>query len=405
MIDKDVLKILEIANPQIKAEALASLESSVDCVITNNISGKFWWRDYFLSNHSVIAGETIFRAREFWLKKIFEIEPSWVCVSSEFFELFLQNCIQSFEEKTHMGFEKKDASQLLLYLQQLLPLILQPEGNEAVRSWIEENLETQWIPWYGLCQYTWLSLEQQKIFPESLSSGILLSNINNLRGTENLVFDLEHDLDNCEIDLIKALSHDVEVTVIMPMGAQKDQFSRYRLFDSTPAIIEHEKKISGTEQWESLPSQLAEVFYAIDKIKNWRAQGISLEKIGVASFDIETYWPTLYPCFEDAGLVFSKAKKSPYSDWLILQKWILHLKKTWGESSYGSDLLIQRLGRTQDVQPLGKFIARQAFRSFRREGSEKSLTPVRGQGKKESKVQESFSKPETWDPLLVGSMR
>jgi ATP-dependent helicase/nuclease subunit B len=153
------------------------------------------------------------------------------------------------------------------------------------------------------------------IDPRWISSYLQSLDLEKINDPKPLILDLGSEMTSVEMDVFNRLSKKCDIYIIVPNPAWSAKYhfllNTYKL---NQGAGEHKKHIQ-TEAVESLDknqflrlsTQLAEVKWITQTVREWLDQGVNPDQIALLSPQVEKYWPSLSTHLEIEGIPVDKS--------------------------------------------------------------------------------------------------
>ena len=326
---------------------------------------------HLLKRHGVLPEDSVLRASELWGKIFQKLYPSWRLVSHD----FLRSQLAEFLKKQKHSFASTPgaAKTLMTYMQQLLPVLADPNGEEQLQAWFGENPSAviRWGHWNELSQRAWAELNEMQIITGTWCSGLLGHHEGFSSAWDRTIYsDLGCQINSVEASLLKSLSEITNVHVYQPENSWTRRYSKtlnaYDLFSDKAdapeerlpplpvpkSTVEHEVEV------HRYSTMVTEVKAVVAELRKDLESGIPAEELALIAPDIEVYWPVLHLYLTQEGIPFQKnvvARLQTFSD---VDIWLARLRLAMGKVS-SHDLERASFGGETQVRSL-------SFEKFKR---------------------------------------
>ncbi len=329
-----------IACPSDKKKKLKDFNPRGQTWLVSDLHSKLELQNLFVEDASFLEEDSVLRASELWKKLLFRVRPSLELVSKE----FLLVSVQGILEKRGVDDEAivDVSAQALDYVQQLLPLLCHPRGDEMLREWFGSYPQgkTRWFSWYELSLQIWKMALQQGFIGHSWAGGVLLNEF----GFEQfwkrkLVVDLGVEINQIDVELLQHMGRYLEIEVLVPCPPWALDYDLLlkpygKLLERDVSDLIKEAKLeevshrqeNGNREYLRFTTMLGEAKEAVARIRTWIDQGVSPEKIAIVSPKIEMYWPVLEGLLNVEGVFAAKNMTTRYQSFKEVQRWLCGLK-------------------------------------------------------------------------------
>ncbi len=329
-----------------------SENSSGSSWIVSDLKLKFEIQERIIEKRGFFEDFSVLRVSELWNQLAKRKFPEIFLTSPEWIQSWLKTQLSQ-DEDLKLGpqaFKTVFEAMNLFY-----PIVLSDGagttspargGSNQFKDWLRENPTSlaQWGGWYLLAEKYILELLNQKKVCRYWIPGLLQNKINWDQSWDRpFLFDLGMQISMIEAELILSLSNFYDVTVLIPLPPEKDQFKfLYKPYDFLlkgrpyPTAATHLSSPSQESRIQRIrvPGILSEAKWSIGQIRKWIESGVSSRSILLAAPDIEQYWPILQPLLSAEGIPISKAKVIRFSSLPRAFSWLARLKISSGQVSY-----------------------------------------------------------------------
>lgn len=259
---------------------------------------------------------SILRASDFWKIALRRLAPHIQIVSKDFIKIVVDN----FVEKFGMALQIKpsESSTLAAYLHELAPLLLHPESDTILSEWFSKQTKIKkWQRWHLLARacMSYVVNEHKIIDGQWIAAYLQTADLSQFSWNSKLIVDLGTEMSSVEMGLFRTLSQKNLIDIIVPkpewanrysflLKTYEDNFGYGTVKKSTVLSVD-DVKIESPE-FIRVSTQLAEIKYAVAKVRQWIDAGISLQNIAVISSQIEKYWPVLKYFLDQEGIIYQK---------------------------------------------------------------------------------------------------
>ncbi|MEZ0391756.1 MAG: PD-(D/E)XK nuclease family protein [Pseudobdellovibrionaceae bacterium] len=313
-----MLKVALLRHPSEKSAYLEGFDANTATWVVSDLRNKFEIQQRILKQQNFYEDNSVLRASELWRILHKRQSPETKMISGEFISTWVKEQIRNLGQSGDSVQLGQQAHQVVLEMMDLMASVhTHSLGAQRIREWFRENPESlqRWGGWFLLSEEMFQKLTEAKtLAPKWAASD--LQNKDNWKSfwDRPLIFDLGSQLSQVEADLIRALSRDLEVLVLLPEPSWAKEFE-YLLKPSQFLRSQAHEKISlpisqsmldGSEIALRFSGVLAETKKACEIVRAWLEEKIPPEEIAVIAPDIERYWPLLQPLFEAEGIPVAK---------------------------------------------------------------------------------------------------
>ncbi len=330
-----MLNIINISSTIDRKNIFKDFNPESETWLVSDLKSKFEIQKILLNDRIVLPEACVFRASELWRKFLTQIRPDIRVTSSDLVRVTLQDFLNNttFDWANTPGASKT----LLNYLNQLLPIIIHPEGDEILAQWFKSNPDSliRWGHWYELCKKAWAHLKKLNMtLPQWVSILLLSEDLTRVSGVKDITIDLGAELNLLEAELIQNLSTaGFNIRVLMPKtpwtGQYKISLSAYAslLSETSESVRTYDHlKNKPKIKWAEFSTEIAEVKNAVASIREHLDNGIAPDKLAIVAPDIEKYWPSLSTALECEGVLVNKPKVAPLSHFAEIVSWVSRIK-------------------------------------------------------------------------------
>ncbi len=326
--------------------------------VVSDLTSKLSFQKKIFVKQSVIPDESLLRAQELWFKLFARSYPDYKLVSKECILFFTQKFIF---ESEHKWAHRKGTAQLTLhYLQLLMPILCDQNGHDMMKEFFTKQVPSyeRWGHWYLLCHDIFQKFMQLKMVHPQWIPAFLIHQ-SEFHWERDLVVDLGAQLQPLEAELLKKMSHTMNVTILVPMTewihSYQATLSAYSVLDvdtsSKVATFEYNSHVNGQKRlsFKKVTTQLSEVQDVTAVVRRWiQEHKIQPEKIAISAPDIGEYWPVLSTYLKLEGVpaargLYSTLKTIPY-----FHTWIAELKTHSGDIDF-HNIEAENFNHTQNI--------------------------------------------------------
>ncbi len=321
---------LESFNPKSQTWLVADLKSKIEI------------QKRLLKVHGFLEEDAVLRASELWRKLLLRSRPDFRVISRDLAQVLIR---EKMKESSNEWAKNPGAVKLLFeYIQQLLPILSEPDGIELLGAWLKENPESalRWGHWAHLAHEIWAWLENEKLIPGTWIKGLLAHSASCPIWNRDLRVDLGIDFSPAEVRIFQTQSQEKDLTIFQPeakwAGALRGPMQSYKLLqesaDEKPAA--NSKILEGVQAFR-FRTQVSEVKWLTAKIRELLDSGTRPDRIVVAAEDIESYWLALRNYFRVEGFPVQKSQVLRMQSLPLISVWLSDLRICSGRLS-SSDL-------------------------------------------------------------------
>lgn len=310
-----MLEFLKVKNPDQVKSLLNTYDPLRDTWIVSDLKSKQEIQSAALEKYNYYTDDAILRVSDFWRLWIRRIEPTLQVVSSDFIKSLVQHFVDQHGKKLEVA--ESEVSSLTKAVQEFAPILLLPGSDGILEEWLEmQPAEKKWARWYQLAKICLnFIVYEKKVIDSKWSAAYLQTlDLSLLSWDRKLFVDLGSELSTVEMGLLKHISLSQDVIVITPdpewnvkfpylLNTYKENFGYGRLLESENVP---NAELPPAASFVRLTTQLAEVKFAVSKIREWVDSGVATGKIAIISADIEKYWPVMQFYLEEEGLTYKK---------------------------------------------------------------------------------------------------
>lgn len=329
-----MIKILNIEHSDQRQKLIATLNIDSQTWLVADINTKNKIQSQLLERISCLPEDAVLRASELWQKILRQNHPDFELASTQLISTLLSEWLHERDLKwaSHPG----TAQILVRYIGELLPILPHETLIVRVREWLRENPEAlmRWGHWYELSVEAWLYFCKEKILAVSWISAFLSAQESS-RWSRDVFVDLGPDLAATEIDLLRNLSREHDITIIAPTDKWLKKYYgtlwpyevlSNRSVKREPPQITTRPSITKNLNCYRFTTQIAEVKAATAQVRTWLAQGVPAERIGVLAANIESYWPALESYLSVEGVGTQKDLVASVVSLPALGRWLARLR-------------------------------------------------------------------------------
>lgn len=283
--------------------------------VVSDLKSKNEIQKLLIDKQGYFLESSILRASDFWKIALRRLAPQIQVVSGDFMQIVVDSFVQKFGEQ--LDIKELESSTLHAFVQELAPILLQPQSNILLDEWfLSKHEEKKWKRWYLLARgcINFIIYENQMIDSRWIAAYLQTLDISVFHWPNDLIIDLGTEMSSVEMGLFKVLSNKSKVQIIWPQPKWQIDFplllKTYSDSSGYGNIAKVEKAAiqsgGSAARFIRVSTQLAEVKFAIAQIRKWHDQGASLNDIAIVSPQIENYWPVLKFFLDEEGVNFQK---------------------------------------------------------------------------------------------------
>lgn len=321
--------------------------------VVSDLTSKIAFQKELFKSQKLIPDESLLRAQELWIKLTKRLRGDLRMISSETAQLFTQQILSKADEE----WKKRPGVSRLVhsYMQILMPLLSHDQNFDAMKEFFKNNLESfqKWGHWYLLSREIYNYFLEQKMILSTWSSSILVNESEFQEVWDRkLIFDLGAQLQPVESELIQHLSKFIDVEVIIPHPAWKEEYKKamksYDILISGKVPTTEAVENKSPRNYMKFTTQLAEVQNLAAELRRQIESGVKPSEIAVAAPDIGVYWSVLYEYLKIEGIPYQRKIQTPLKTYPEIMYWISKLKIEAGEIEY-ADLEINTYAEAEKL--------------------------------------------------------
>lgn len=325
-----------ISNEQ-TLEHLNTFQSRTSTWLVADLTTKLEVQKRLHKKGQVLEEDSVLRATEFWQKLLLRNYPQFRVLSGTLTQTILFRWLQ--EKQVEWAKGPNSAAQLLTYIEQLLPIILNSDSTTNLIEWLKENPRSlvRWGTWFNLAyEAVEYFLENNWISGQWVSGFLASQGIAADSWQRDIYVDLAGELAGVEIDLLQQLARENDVTVFKPSPSWESTYfsslwpykilngeSFYQSYlDEGDFVIEDIENI----ELKRFSTMTAEIKDAVHQVRLWLEAGVKPNDIAILAPNIELYWPILNLYLEVEGIpVFKDIVTRQHSTPLVM-KWLSEIR-------------------------------------------------------------------------------
>lgn len=365
MIDPQVT-LFPLTTTDQKHQLLESFDPRHNTWLVSDLTSKSEIQNKLLARTPVLEEDAVLRASELWAKIFKKTHPDWRLVSVQYMQSYLSDFLR--RQKSSLVQSPEAFSTLLTFLEQLLPMIADPDLDlERWGHWFRDNPESyiRWGHWFELAHHAWDSMAHDKISTVAWCSSLILSRPELSQTWQRQIFcDLGSRLQATEAQVLKALSQNVRVVVLKPEADWVETYAQtlngyfplkpkagaqISALKSRPlpkSSVEHRVEIN------RYATMVAEIKDVVAKVRSHLEQGYRPHEVAIFAPEIELYWPALSLYLEEEGVPKAKDRVLRMISLPDVDFWLARLRIACGRIS-ANDLERSQFYETRSVSDLG----------------------------------------------------
>jgi len=366
-----MLQVIQVQSRSQISAIFANYNPREQSWLVSDLRTKFELQQKILGRDGQYIDESVLRASDLWKILLKRLDPGLRLVSDPFARSLLRTIMDEHAEVLGVNSSAEDT--VFSYIDEMAAIIFHPEGTTRLEEWFATHPEARnrWKEWYLRARFCALKLLQDHRVITADWITAYLQNFNELERVWNipLIVDLSGEISRVEAEILRILSRTVDVTVLEPAPAWREEFhfllkpyedlrAQSREVSSLPAVARKQKRT----QLLRFSGMLAEIKHAVGQVREWLEQGIAAENIAVIAPDIETYWPVLQAFLEEEGIPVQKDITHKAQSLPSVTRWLALLRSKSGRLST-SDLEISFFEK-EEAQELRYEEFRSLFKSL-----------------------------------------
>lgn len=354
-----MLEILRYHQRSDLHELLQNFDDSQWTWVVSDLKSKYEIQKSLLEKKNFFFEDSCLRISELW-KTLLKINTPDLRIWPQFLvRLYIKKFLKQYKEQLRI--DENSSETLLGYIQQLSPLFFHPSRNELIKDFFIKNPSAldRWQSWYTAALAVHLHLfEDKKIIQQSQIPSLLQNQLQlNLPSKKGLIFDLGTEVSQMEMDLIKLISKTRPVKILEPVFDLKNDFMFLRRpYERVQKFAEKNldlstKPIQNNQLFcQRMTSQVSEVKYVTQKIRELALLGIPFHKIGIMANRIEAYWPVLQIHLDEEFIPYNKDVLIRAQSLLVIQNWLNKLRIL--DHELNTENLETELFKNPDLKPI-----------------------------------------------------
>ena len=329
-----MLKCKAIFNIEDKKQILQGFDPHQDAWVTADIKS----RDFILHQlDGVTKDSSVFRASDFWKFLFSLLKSDYQTVSRSALIFLYQNWAKT--QKKEWKKSPQTAAILCQYVYVLAHLLQHPGRDSLMQEWFAAHKKhlPYWKEWYLLAKDFWDYLFNKKII-ESASIDIFLLDKTHLLSLpwRNIIFDLGFQIQQVEGELIRQLSSQMPVQLLVPVleeGELREAATPpiyHTILKDHPDFKKQLNRMESTNTARPVTlrkwtTELAEVKDAVHTVSRAVKKGMAAHRIAVIAPYIEHYWPALKSYFKKEGIAINKKQVASLFSTPVVQLWLARM--------------------------------------------------------------------------------
>jgi len=376
-----MIKIRHVESLADKQKIFDSIHPDKTTWIVADVQSRSFLQNQLLEKHGRIEESTVVITNELWKELLFLSDPEYRLVSED----LARSLIWEWVRPLRLSWAKTPASarRILKMLEHLSPILAHHGNENLLVEWFRSNPESifRWQHWFEVGKRIWQQFEERK-WALAIWIPSILVQPERQRPVwhRKMVFDLGVRISPIEIQLIRELSREQDVEVIVPKPEWADAFvttcEPYRLIEDTPdkksePMTPELVNFSSKPTYRRFSTHLAEVKEATAQVRAWLDNGVKPSAIAIVSPDTEVYGSALTAFLEEEGIPIQKTPSDPLHSHPDVARWLseirlrlnrfnkkdleVHLFQDVEEANVSYDEFRRLFGRFYDVDDLGRW--------------------------------------------------
>jgi ATP-dependent helicase/nuclease subunit B len=329
-----MLTVTHLQHPAEKIDVLDTFDPSRATWIVSDLRNKFEIQRLILETQDFYEDLSVLRASELWRTLLKRSHPEMKFISSEFISTWVQEETKR-DPNLKIG---KNAHQTVVEMMDIMASVhCHDLGADRLREWFQENPESlqRWGGWFLLSEkFSQMLLDQKQLSPK-WAAAYLQNEFNWKQFWDRpLIFDLGSQISQVEADLIRAIARDIDVWVLAPSPAWREEFAYLLkpydyLTDNAQKVREvpeTQRSSVGHSEAKRFSGVLSEIKAAVEQTREWLDLGVTAERIALIAPDIEKYWPLLQPLLSAEGIPAAKDVTSRLQSLPAVAQWLSRLR-------------------------------------------------------------------------------
>ena len=359
-----MLKIRQISQLEDSHQIRKEIDLSCETLVVSDLQTKLDIQRSFLSERGFLEDRAVLRAHELWLKILVQVEPTVKVISPS----LARSLIMQWLERDRVPWARTTpaAHYVFQLIQQFLPILYQPNGEELMVSWLSDSSVKdhsraliRWGAWFKLAHQYWDRFQELQLLPSSWVSAYLASVYANDCDSQvvwdrKIILDLGCNFTPVESHLLQQMQEKHEIEVLEPHSTWADEYSEcllgYHFLKTSESLEKNSLEKNNLEknnlqknqlmsfspkvQFLRFSTMVSEIKAVTAKVRQWLDSGARLEEINLLAPDIEVYWTTLRFYFEQEGIPLSKAVVTPLISQPVISRWLSALRIGSGKVQY-----------------------------------------------------------------------
>lgn len=312
-----MLQFVPVNHPDSVFKIIDNSELGAATWIVSDLKSKNEIQKILLDQQGFFLETSILRASDFWRIALRRLAPHIQVVSQDFIRILVGNFVEI--HGAALDIKEAEVSTLHAYISQLAPILLHAESDIVLSDWLTTQKKTKkWHRWYLLAKtcMNFIVFDHQLLDNQWIAAYLQNLEISHLDWPSNIVVDLGTEMSSVEMGLFKTLSQKINVKIIWPKPtwSSRFQFLLKTYQDNigygsakTVETIQLQDSDRKPNKFVRVSTQLAEVKFAVHKIRQWVDSGVQLNDIAIVSAEIDkSYWPVLKFFLDHEGLIYQK---------------------------------------------------------------------------------------------------
>lgn len=308
--------------------------------VVSDLRSKFELQQGLLEKRGGYLDTSVLRASDLWKILLKKTRPEIRLVSRDFASSLVRSFLADNREKLNLKTSSERA--VMGAIDRFAPIVFHPNGEELLSEWFEANPESfnRWGGTYLIARVALKYLLDRKVIVEKWAASLLQSEDDFERHwDQNLIIDLGADLASAEVHLFLRLSKKVDVTLLEPAPAWREEaemlLRAYRDVEGAAngriETLAAPEAVVGERTVLRLSGQLAEVKCAVAMARAWVEEGVAPSEIAILASKIEDYWPVLKAYLDEEGLPADKSVAVKLNSFPSVCRWLSRLRPKKGD--------------------------------------------------------------------------
>jgi ATP-dependent helicase/nuclease subunit B len=344
-----MINFIKINSPYGVAKIIQDWDPLKDTWLVSDLKSKQEFQSFSTKRHGYFTDDSIMRVSDFWRLWLRRLDPTLKIVSSDFIKILVQNFVDIHASKLQLM--ESETSTLFRAVNEFAPILFHPKSRDVLEEWIsvehqKNGRHKKWEKWYKISRVCLAHiLEKDGVIDGKWSAAYLQSqHLERILWPKRLFVEAGTELTGIELGIFKAISNQTEVFIITPQPDWKEKFSNLLSVYSDNLGFGKVTEIISSKKMNEVPAgnfirlstQLAEVKFAVSKVREWLDIGIAPKNISIVAADIEKYWPILKIYLDEEGVSCLKDKVAPLNSLGDVQIFLAAIKNYSSEVAWDS---------------------------------------------------------------------